>query len=338
VPPVFVRCALLGVSVLLAHLTYRLVERRVRERTRKQWVVPGLAATMASVGACAFLVIVGRVQSVSASTPRLADISAAISDWEGSREWTRGDSNRVVMFFGDSFAQQYWPRIAELVQEHTAPMRSIVFHTAGGCAPIRGIERNGQNCAPFAEAGYRRARQADVDVVVFACNWVGFLERTDYFDVAHPSDQPLDLRGPSMDALLQDFEQSLRDLRTHHKQLVIVMSSPSNLAFDPAGMLRRVGWLEWTVLPGVPVPRSKVDSRRAQIEPRIRDIAQRVGATVVDPVDSLCSRDWCPALDQAGRPLYKDGSHLRAQTARERFTDLDQFIYLPDLGRRYSER
>lgn len=93
-------------------------------------------------------------------------------------------------------------------------------------------------------------------------------------------------------------------------------------------LLHREGWLKWSVRTSGPLPRSKMEATRAQIEPRIREIAQRVGATIVDPADWLCSKDWCPAIDGAGRSLYKDQNHLRAMTARDLVQGLDNFVYL----------
>jgi hypothetical protein len=97
-------------------------------------------------------------------------------------------------------------------------------------------------------------------------------------------------------------------------------------------MLHREGFMRWTVQLSAPVSRAKIELLRAQIDPRLRQIASEVGATIIDPMDLLCSQDWCPAVDDSGRPLYKDGYHLRASTVRERFEVLDQFIYLPPVS------
>jgi hypothetical protein len=65
----------------------------------------------------------------------------------------------------------------------------------------------------------------------------------------------------------------------------------------------------------------------AAVDARLRGIAQRIGATLVDPVEVICSATECPALDAAGNPLYKDETHLRSSIARERFDALDRFVY-----------
>jgi hypothetical protein len=70
------------------------------------------------------------------------------------------------------------------------------------------------------------------------------------------------------------------------------------------------------------------------IDLRLRELAARSGAAVLDPADWLCSASSCPTADADGRPLYKDESHLRASFAR-RLEALDGYVYLEK--RRRSE-
>ena len=51
------------------------------------------------------------------------------------------------------------------------------------------------------------------------------------------------------------------------------------------------------------------------------------GFDLIDPADWLCSDQLCPGVDDKGRPLYKDASHLRASVARERFLAVDRYLY-----------
>jgi hypothetical protein len=332
-PPAPVRVAALVASFLLADLTYRLVERPIRKPASlraRRWTVPGLSGAMATVAACALLVVVGRLSSASASIPHVADVSAAISDWEfGGNGTMRGDDDRAVLFFGDSHMQQYWPRIARLLEERRQPTRSVVFHAEGGCAPVPGIERRGDRCEPFVDAGFERAAQPDIETVVIAASWPGFAARPDYFSAGPNPQGPLDVLSPQSAWVLEGFEEKLHELRALGKNVVVVLSSPRGDPLDPKTMLRRRGLLSWEVELSAPIPRSEIDAVRSPIDDRLRDIAARVGAVIVDPTDSLCSREECPALDESERPLFKDLSHIRASVVRERFTALDRFVLLP---------
>jgi hypothetical protein len=75
----------------------------------------------------------------------------------------------------------------------------------------------------------------------------------------------------------------------------------------------------------------------APIDERLKRIAANVGATIVDPADWLCTPVDCATSDQDGKPLYKDASHLRASTARERFAGFDSFVLAPDRERQIPD-
>ena len=325
-PPAWLRFVILVVSVILADLTYRLVERKIR--FRKGWVVPGLATAMSLIAVCGVLAITQRVVPVSASVPYLPQVSEALSDWKYKRGTVRGDTDRVVLFFGDSHMQQYWPRVEKIMREHKAPVHTVEFHATGGCAPIPGIDRPGYGCVKFVDDGFKRALAPEVDTVVIAASWFGFVARTDYY-VAGLSGSPLDLNAPSSAWVLEGFEKALLHLRQQGKRVILVLSSPRGDQMDPDQMLNHAGLLKWSVTLSGPLPRSELAQTLRSVDPKIAEIAHRVDAELIDPADWLCSKDECPAVDQEGRPLYKDASHLRATTVREQFAAFDSLIYLP---------
>jgi hypothetical protein len=80
-----------------------------------------------------------------------------------------------VLFLGDSHMQQYWARVEKLLAEHAAPVRTIVFKTLAGCAPVPGIERRSLKCSEFVEQGLATAMRPEVETVVIAGSWEGFL-------------------------------------------------------------------------------------------------------------------------------------------------------------------
>ena len=66
--------------------------------------------------------------------------------------------------------------------------------------------------------------------------------------------------------------------------------------------------------------------RIGPVDNRLRKIAINIGATLIDPADTLCSPTRCPAVQEDGTPIFKDASHLRASYTRSHFLALDQFI------------
>lgn len=141
-PPVTVRVTALVLSATLAWMTYEFVEKKIRRAKRANWshrVVPALAVSMVAVGACGLLALTDLAPSRSSSVPHLVAVSSAFEDWvafNGSRVM-EGDSERSVLFLGDSHAAQYMPRIEKLVRDRSAPVRTVLSEVRHGCAPVR---------------------------------------------------------------------------------------------------------------------------------------------------------------------------------------------------------
>lgn len=329
--PVAVRIAAVVVSLLLAWLTYQYVEKRVRHAhpTRGAiWPVGALATFVAALGAMGLLIVTGYSQARSASTPYLDDISVAVHDWEEIRDQTiHGDTRKTVLFLGDSHMQQYLPRLEQLARDRTAPVRTVVFRTRGGCAPVPDIERRGRSCDSFVGSALALAQQPDVDIVVLAASWTGFVQRGDYYRTGEYSGPPLDLAAMESEWVMQGFEAALARLTRDGKRVVIVLSSPRGPQFDPRKMARRSG-LGFEVELSDPVPRSTVVEQNAFIDGRLRQIADRVGAELVNPLDALCDAGSCRTTDSDGNPLFMDPSHLRASTVRKGFAALDKYVYI----------
>jgi SGNH domain (fused to AT3 domains) len=211
-------------------------------------------------------------------------------------------------------------------------VRTVIFKTTGGCAPVPGIERKSLRCSRFVDEGLRLALRPEVETVILAASWIGFVNRPDYFKAGDPHATPLKLLSPDTDWVLQGFEAALRKLVAHGKRVVLVLSSPRGDAFDPKSVIHRDGLKVQVRAAFARVPRSEVAAVSRPIDERLRRIAAAVGASVVDPSDWLCTASHCPAADESGRPMYKDRSHLRASAARERFAAVDGYVYIGHQG------
>ncbi len=331
-PPAALRLALCALSVLLAWLTYELIEKKVRFSklpAMKRIAVPALAGSMAALGVAGVLALQSRLLPQSASLPFIREVSGAYNDWDyGGDRIILGDSGRAVLFVGDSHMQHYWPRIQKLLAEHTAPVHTVILKTSAGCAPMPGIERKGARCSEFVAQAFGLARQPEIDTVVIAASWVGFLHRRDYYRLGDPDQTPLELLTPQIEWVLQGFEAALAELTAAGKRVVLVLSSPRGNALNPKSVVERDGMTVHVRGALAPLPRSELAALTAPIDQRLRRIAAAVGASVVDPTEWLCTASLCPSTDEHGRPLYKDDSHLRASVARERFPAVDRYVYL----------
>ena len=122
---------------------------------------------MVVLGVYGLLVWTGVAQSRSAAVPYLAAVSEVFEDWDyGGDRVIEGDTPRAVLFVGDSHMAQYLPRIEKLVTDHDRPLRTVIFSTQMGCAPVPGIEREGRTCARFVDDSMALARSKDVATVV----------------------------------------------------------------------------------------------------------------------------------------------------------------------------
>ena len=329
-PPPAVRLGLCALGVLLAWLTYELVEKKVRFSklpSMKRVAVPALAASMAAAGLAGVLAAQSRLLPQSAALPYVREASRAYNDWDyGGDRIILGQTGKAVLFFGDSHMQHYWPRIEKLLAEHAAgPRNTIILKTSGGCAPVPGIEHKRAHCSQFVDAGFALARQPEIDTVVIAASWVGMLQRG-YYKVGDPEQTPLDLLAPQSEWVLQGFQAALAELTAAGKHVVVILSSPRGAALDPKSVIDREAMTVQVRGALAPLPRSELAALTAPIDERLRRIAAAVGASVIDPTDWFCTALQCPSADASGRPLYKDASHLRASVVRERFKAVDRYV------------
>lgn len=44
---------------------------------------------------------------------------------------------------------------------------------------------------------------------------------------------------------------------------------------------------------------------------KLKELADAAGASVIDPLDHLCSAGFCPVVSPRGEPVNKDAGHLR---------------------------
>ena len=333
-PPAALRLGLCALSLLLAWLTYELVEKKMRFAklpAMRRIAVPALAASMAAAALAGVLASQGRLLPQSAALPYVREASRAHADWDYDGDHIiLGQTGKAVLFFGDSHMQHYWPRIEKLLAEHAAaPRNTIILKTSGGCAPVPGIERKRLRCSQFVDAGFSLARRPEIDTVVIAASWVGMIQRARLLQGWATRNKSLSIvLRRRTEWVLQGFQAALAELTAAGKHVVLILSSPRGSVLDPKSVIDRDAMTVRVRGALAPLPRSELAALTAPIDGRLRRIAKAVGASVIDPADWLCSPKLCPSADELGRPLYKDESHLRASVARERFSAMDGYVYL----------
>jgi len=333
-PPVGARLAVLVATALLAWGTYRYVETPIRVLARgarcSRVVVAGLGAVMSTLFVTGLMVRHGVPQE------RLKDLSVIVS--KARKDWhypgddlaaIDGVSGEAVLFFGDSLVRQLYPRIKHVAALNPRARRAVIFNTAPGCAPLRGIGRKSRSeCLAYSARGFEIAASPAVRVVVIGGSWLGMLKRGDYYDAEDPKERVLDLEeDQNLSLVLGRLEQQLRLLRSLGKETYVVLNPPGGRLADPGAIegarLSTAGRLKEK---SIPFADHRV--RTGVINERISAVAQRAGAAVIDPAGWLCSDERCALADPEGIPYFRDATHLRASFVRCCVRDFDQLVVI----------
>ncbi len=351
--PLAVTAATLVIAFGAAYATNRWVETPIRYGMPVRRTVPGLLAGLAIFAVAGAALgahwIPGRL-----SGPAFTAWDEALADRHysdgpnsgGRREFpTRtlpGRADRKALFIGDSHMQQYWPRVARVVESQADTARSAILVTYYQCPPLPGINSvsRGRDCPGFFHYAMEQASRPDVDTVVFGAFWEWYLlgeysiedSVQRIYRVQDPARTPLQLDSPGTQIVLEQFRTTVARLVASGRRVFIVLSNPTSPRFDPASMLppqlrlslhfpRRI-----EVDGGRRVDAGAFESFVTPLMGRLRNIATQTGAIAIDPRATLCDGALCPATSADGMPLYIDSNHLRASYSRERASFVDEML------------
>ena len=346
----------LAVAVVLAWLTYRYVERPIRTSSPRLRPSLALVVSMSVIGIIGVLGFSDRIPPRSASYGLEKIITAhnamafpgpnlkQLTDGEAPIR-AQGKNDPAVLLLGDSEMEQYYPRIDWLLTQHPLQAKRIVYATHGGCPPIPFVRENHLPwCNGLVERNIKLAQDPTIDTIVIAADWTGYFMAigpaeiwTYYYE--HDGTRG-DLRGQlgskATDEALAGFERMVQRFVATGKIVFIVLPSPTGKIFSPIRMIERTPTdFSFRIRqPYVSTP--EFVSAISPIVDRLKAIAARTGAHLIDPIPALCGRERCPLTTADGLPMYRDSSHLNPAFVR------DQVRYLDDIfvaaGARLSNR
>ena len=262
----------------------------------------------------------GRLEAIS------RDISLARNDWDYPGDGVVGEpGDGTVLFFGDSYIRQYYPRIEVLSRSEPWAGKTLLFNTAGGCAPFTGIERGGWSCNDWALAGYRLADRDDVDTIVLGASWIHAVDRGDYYRADDENRTLLDLRSPDNNWIFSQMETRIRQWIENNKRVFIILANPDGDDAHPGSKISdRFAWEPSVTRRKLSLAEHRKNS--AFVHGKLRQIAHSTGAVIIDPALWLCRGDVCETESASGIPLYCDDSHLRASFVRDQVHYLDDIV------------
>lgn len=315
--------AVLLLSVVLAALTVRFVEKPVRFERRVR--VRSLVAFSVVLACGAVAGWAGWLNPRSDDGP-LESLEAARTrtwvptrletfSWQGLRFQSNSGPHPEVLFIGDSNMAQYGPALeARLAQGRT---RSFALLTAGGCPSFVALP----GCHEFFDGLRTFAAQPTVDTVILAANWALYFDNPRFT----LEGERLSLGDSRTEDALNEFERWLGALRKT-RRVVLVLNIPTSPLLDPA----RRSWLHGVTIDSTPLARAGLESPLAPLMGRLRHIAKSTGVEVIDPFELLCDAERCPLFTREGLPVYQDQSHVSVAWAESHFHAFDALLTAAD--------
>jgi peptidoglycan/LPS O-acetylase OafA/YrhL len=305
-PSPTLRIAVLGLSGLLAWLTYRYLERPIRARRSgaQALVLLGLGVVFGGWGVAAARQA-GPGPRLNAVSLDLADLGPWPDELVRSETCARSlgfpthycslappDSAATVVLLGDSHGNHVAPAFAE----HLRLAGGAVLNLGGdGCAPVEsgtlGSDR-ARRCAGVIDTGLDHAARTDsVRTVVLAAAW---------------GDRLQDLGARELRAGL---DRTLARLLRSGKRVVFWHDTP-DLTFDPRTCLAPIRKAGRALEIECRVDRAAVDSAQRPYRTIVAEVL-RAHPTVLefDPLPYLCDASSCHAV-RGSRFLYRDHDHL----------------------------
>jgi hypothetical protein len=122
-----------------------------------------------------------------------------------------------------------------------------------------------------------------------------------------------------------DLEDYVRQLQSLGAKVFLIRGVPSSKRFNPTEMVTR-GVTGFRIDPDFdkPEPIAGMRAIHTLVDAKLRAIAERTGATLLDLFADVCgSGEDCSPLFGAGEPKFTDGMHLRPVFVREHLHFLD---------------
>ena len=328
---VSLRAFLILVSVLLAWITYRLIERPARTGGGFRLKTIGLGFAMATIALAGLGVYLTggvpsrfshdylmRLQDVTNSGP-IDDQTNCPSELRATSLQTgfcRGSSARpaTAVVWGDSHAERFFEGVAKLDDT-----RSWLLLGASSCPPVIGIEvseADRLNCKAINSdvAKFIDGSEAIGTVIMIFANYT----EDDYAADAVANPIPVTIAAPGLPALdkIDSFALGLgtavASLQSNGKRVIIIIDNPE-LPFFPKQCLSR----PFVTPVDCFVSRADVDRRQHNARAIIGSVAKdHPGVMLFDPLGLFCNEETCKPIKN-GVMLYFDSHHLSQRGAEE---------------------
>jgi SGNH domain (fused to AT3 domains) len=333
-PEPYERIFILALSVMLAWLTYELIEKPIRQQKKVREAAPAFLITAMLLLLTAGLNARFFYRDYGPETDKIlqswdfkgySGIAGMYIDSEyGYPAIGHNDKNRI-MFFGDSHGEQYEIAVAKTLAAHAAGAEDaaeVMFPPKAFPAEISNAIREDPTITTVIFSYFWALSYGDdkVDRATRCCG-------TGLNQIIGGRRHPV-MSLQRMDDLDKRWEEIASSLRTAGKQVYFVLDNPFGEEIAPRSMIRR-SFFHRIEIVIKPFATSTAIQRDEPVRSRILKIARDTNSEVIDPIASLCNQDICPALAPNGMPIYKDYDHLSEDTVANRVHYLDAALTRP---------
>jgi peptidoglycan/LPS O-acetylase OafA/YrhL len=296
--------ALIAATLLLAYITWVLVETPVRRR--QIFSRPQVFAASAAVSV--LLLAFGMLVARGALMPeRYRGIDLAAAEYGGagyefglSKLGDREARSRFVLY-GDSHAMQYMSSLDALARSHRFAFTSLLHSACFSLPNLTNVYQGSvhPDCVALL-AELRNIIDSNGSKVVIAYRWPKQLARPDGtqlgFSVREPQGQ---------DELVRSLRALVAELGPN-RTIVLVGNVPSSNLIPEGGYLGCLAKIGHTCPSVFPRTRGEL----YELNAKLRELAgQYPNVVFVDPYDALCDATTCYVM-RDGKLLYSDHAHL----------------------------
>jgi peptidoglycan/LPS O-acetylase OafA/YrhL len=326
VPNRAIRVAAVALAIVLAWLTYVLVERPVRFGSNGRRVVTALASLMVIVGLTGFVTYdrdgYEFRSSIAKFKNRRSDLALAPGADDACVQYLKKTTSfpycrfsdagvaQTVAVVGDSHAYAAFPGIADYLKSRKI---NTVLLANSSCPPLLGVPISGVHMSE------RLACKTRIDEILNAVlahkdiKQVVFVTRGPlYITGTEPSSGQTDvLHGAAVrvDSFRLGSQRTIDALARAGKQVFYVTENPE-LTLAPEACLQRPFRLS---VQDCRVDRNAVLTRQKDY---LRIVSGLSNAVVVNTVQAFCPTDKCRVVDERGSFLYADDDHLSIAGSR----------------------
>ena len=309
------------ISILLAWLTYRFVEKPIRFNNRKEFKSFVLIIIIVVIGSIGIYIKLNGGKTPYNSS--LNYIAKAKGDWDYPKGLQKGDINQVwytskksaeVIFLGDSKVEQHSPRIYDLYQKGVS--KEVAFITKNGCLPVYNVYHNkNKHCLVLMENFEKVTFKNNVDTIIIGAAFNKYFVRNEY-----ESKEEWKLVKNSFYDLISKLSKKYK--------VVVLLDNPSDIRFDPNYLLSLKNGRR-------PIPLIPLDTNiisfsqqdyQIQIANEMKEKLSDLNIDFLDQVNLICPNGVCLSVNDKGLPIYKDALHIRPYFVKEHMNILDFYI------------